>query len=91
MSVKQLRVPVQVDRDVYDLMKAYSEITGVPVARVIREGLTDFAESVLSVRLEALQGTKQSVVLEGVIPPDPLADTDNVISFAKGASAGTIN
>ena len=56
---KGLRVPVLVDREMYDMFKAYSEITGVPVSRVIREALKDFAETSLDARMETL--TKKTV------------------------------
>ena len=64
MVVNSSRVPVAIDRDVYDAFKAYSELTGVPVARIVREALRDFKETSLQARLESLtQGVRKAPVV----------------------------
>ncbi len=48
------RVPVMIDAEVYQRLKAYSVATGIPVARVVFRGLTDWLETVGRERLDAL-------------------------------------
>jgi hypothetical protein len=52
--MKSLRVPVAIDRDVYDMFKAVSQATGIPVARLIRDAMTSFKPE-LERRLEILK------------------------------------
>lgn len=56
-----VRVPVKVDGDLYQTFKSYSDVTGVPMAHVVREALQDFAETTLAARLETLQETTHFV------------------------------
>ena len=58
MSQTQLRVPVLIDRERCDAYKAYSELTGVPVLRIVREALDAFRPS-LKARIDALEMQKQ--------------------------------
>lgn len=56
---RQKRVPVMIDDTEYQRYKFYSDVTGVPISRVIREALEDFATVSLAARLEALTGSKE--------------------------------
>lgn len=56
---RQKRVPVMIDDTEYQRYKFYSDVTGVPISRVIREALEDFATVSLAARLEALTGGKE--------------------------------
>ena len=63
------RVPVRIDGPLYQRIKAYSDVTGVPVVRVVNDALEQFSQTSLQTRLEALTVTatataKQS--LDGV-------------------------
>lgn len=78
----QCRVPVQVERELYNQFKAYSAVTGVPVARVIREALEDFAATSLQVRLEALQAGRKR---DNVVAIDEFSPN----AFAVGATASS--
>ena len=49
------RQPVMIDAEVYDRLKAYSEATGIAIARVVASGLTDWLDTVGAARLEALK------------------------------------
>jgi hypothetical protein len=64
LAEKKFRVPVLIDRDLYDVFKTYSEITGIPVVRVIREALTDYRETSLETRIEMI---KMKTIDGGVI------------------------
>lgn len=52
--MKSNRVPVQIDAETYRLLKAYSEQTGVPVARVVSGALKDWLNTVGVARLAVL-------------------------------------
>ena len=49
-----LRVPVLVDRWIYNRFKAHSESTGVPVSRLVRDAMIAY-EVTLEARLKALK------------------------------------
>ena len=51
--MRKPRIPVLVDRDAYDVFKAYSDATGVPVSKLVREAMAAFT-SELQRRLESL-------------------------------------
>lgn len=53
--MKSKRVPVMIDAEVYERLKAYSEATGIAIARVVASGLTDWLDTVGAARLEALK------------------------------------
>lgn len=52
---KSKRQPVPVDADIYNRYKQYSELTGIPIARLVREALQERYDVVLAARLEKLQ------------------------------------
>jgi hypothetical protein len=56
--MKTARVPVQLDRDLYDIVKAYSDVTGVPLSQVMRQAITAFQPE-LTRRLEILKRSSQ--------------------------------
>lgn len=69
------RVPVSIPEEVYALYRSYSQITGVPVSRAMVDGLKEYAEVVLAVRLETL--AEQAKVGKGVLTfPSPLPVTN---------------
>ena len=41
----------------YQRIKAYSDVTGVPVVRVVNDALEQFSQTSLQTRLEALTAT----------------------------------
>lgn len=48
-------IPVNVpDDETYQLYKTYSQLTGVPVSRAIRDAMKEYAEVILTTRLETL-------------------------------------
>lgn len=49
------RQPVPVDADIYETLRTYSKITGVPIARVVDQALRLHIETVITTRLETLQ------------------------------------
>jgi hypothetical protein len=53
-SPSTVRVPVMVNRTIYNELKSFSEVTGVPVARLVQEALEDFRATSLQARLDAL-------------------------------------
>jgi len=61
--MSKLRVPVLVDREEYETFKAYSELTGVPVARLVRDAMKDYAAVTLAARMEALTRTTATCTL----------------------------
>jgi hypothetical protein len=52
MSTRQ---PVMIDADLYVRLKEYSQATGVPIARVVARGLTDWLDTVGAARLEGFK------------------------------------
>lgn len=60
-------VPVKVNREVYDKVKQYSTITGIPAARVISEALSDWLETTGEARLDAL-----TVISSKIVPIDQM-------------------
>lgn len=48
------RVPVLVDREQYENLKRYADITGDSVASVVRQALQDFEDTVIATKLESL-------------------------------------
>jgi len=73
-SVKSaVAVPVRIDDKLYEQIKAYSEVTGVPVVRVVHEAVEDFVSTTLQARLEALQTKKSNVVSIDVSQPQAFA------------------
>jgi hypothetical protein len=54
MAIKSKHVPVQVDAATYELVKAYSEKSGVPVTRVVAVALKEWLATIGAARLEAL-------------------------------------
>jgi hypothetical protein len=53
--MKSKRVPVMLDADVYERLKAYSTATGIPIARVVARGLADWLDTVGAARLAMLK------------------------------------
>lgn len=51
--MKSDRVPLMVDSETYTALKALSDITGAPVARIAREALQDWMGTIGAARLEA--------------------------------------
>ncbi len=49
-----LRVPVLIDRESYDMFKAYSELTGVPVSVLVRRAMADYASVTIGARMDTL-------------------------------------
>lgn len=60
--MKSDRVPVLIDAATYQRLKSYSELTGVPVAKVAREALADWMDTVGAARMEALTATAGSYI-----------------------------
>ncbi len=56
-------IPVQIDAETYTAAKAYADLTGIPVARVVRAALKDWMETVGAARLETLTGRNNLVVM----------------------------
>lgn len=56
------RVPVMVDESIYNAFKAYSNKSGAPVSFLIREALTEWADTVIAARSESLDNTTAKVV-----------------------------
>jgi hypothetical protein len=56
-AVSEVRVPmlIRVDRELANKFKAFSDVTGVSIAHIVREALEDFANTSLEARLESLQ------------------------------------
>jgi len=59
---KGKRVPVMVDESVYNEFKNYSNQSGAPISYLIREALTEWADTVLAARSESLGKTTAKVV-----------------------------
>ena len=77
-----LRVPVLVDREEYDAFKTYSELTGIPVSRLVRDAMKDYREVTLAARIEALTGLTATCTLPEPELPEPVCiDTSN--NFAR--------
>lgn len=53
--MKSNRQPVMIDADLYARLKAYSEATGIAIARVVARGLTDWLDTVGEARLAMLK------------------------------------
>ena len=66
-QLNAFRVPVLVDRERYDRMKAYSELTGQTVADLIRQALDDFDEVSIASRLETLNNPQSVTTKADVI------------------------
>lgn len=62
MNKSSAAVPVRIEEKLYEAIKAYSDLTGVPVVRVVHEAVEDFVATTLQARLEALQTKKSNVV-----------------------------
>jgi hypothetical protein len=55
MTAAKKYIPVNIPNDAtYQLFRSYSELTGVPISKAIREAMKEYAEIVLAVRLETL-------------------------------------
>jgi hypothetical protein len=80
---KGLRVPVLVDRESYDQFKSYSELTGVPMARLIRDAMQEYAEVTLAARTEAMTGARAA----GTVPDDIELKVIGIDTFAHAAKA----
>lgn len=48
------RQPVPVDAAQYEFMRNYSKLTGIPIARIVRDAIQAHIDITLSTRLEAL-------------------------------------
>lgn len=55
------RVPVQIDREVYELFRLYAETHNMTMRDAINEGLKDFADHSIPPRIEERTGIKQRV------------------------------
>jgi hypothetical protein len=64
-------IPVNVPEEIYQVYRSYSQLTGVPVAKAIRDGLNEYAATCLSARLETL--TEQIKAGRGVLQPHAAA------------------
>lgn len=56
------KVPVMVDESVYNTFKKYSNKSGAPVDYLVREALTEWADTVLAARAESLDNKKAKVI-----------------------------
>jgi hypothetical protein len=54
MAIKSKHIPVHIDAATYELVKAYSEKTGMPVTRVAGLALREWLATMGAARLEAL-------------------------------------
>ena len=54
MAVKSKHIPVHVDAATYELVKGYSERTGMPVTRVVAVALKEWLATMGAARLQAL-------------------------------------
>jgi len=52
--MKSDRIPVPVDSNMHLQLKAYSDLTGVPIARVVREAVSDWLSTTGQARMETL-------------------------------------
>lgn len=77
--------PVKIYEEGYNKLKQYSELTGVPIKRVIAEMIEDWMDSVGQVRLEAL--TSMTIIASD-LKPSVLAP---VISISSAATNGMSN
>jgi hypothetical protein len=80
---KGLRVPVLVDRESYDQFKAYSELTGVPMARLIRDAMQEYAEVTLAARTEALTSATATCTVRDDIDFGKVVGIDTFAMAAK--------
>ncbi len=48
------RQPVMIDADLYKRLQEYSAATGIPIARIVSRGLSDWLDTVGRERLDAL-------------------------------------
>jgi hypothetical protein len=55
MALKSKHIPVHVDAETYELAKAYSEKTGVPMTRVVARALREWLETVGARQLAAFK------------------------------------
>jgi hypothetical protein len=53
-AVRAKRQPVPVDATQYEFMRNYSKLTGIPIARIVRDAIQAHIDVTLSTRLEAL-------------------------------------
>ena len=53
MALKSKHIPVNVDAETYELAKAYSAKTGVPITRVVAEAMRDWLQTIGAARLKA--------------------------------------
>jgi len=70
-STAKKYIPVNVPEEIYQVYKSYSQLTGVPVAKAIRDGLNEYAATCLSARLETL--TEQIKAGRRVLQPHAAA------------------
>ncbi len=61
-AVSDPRVTVKVDRELYDQLKAYSDVTGVTMTHILHEALSDFVATSMKARMDSLM-TKPSNVI----------------------------
>lgn len=63
--IKSKRIPVAIDKAVYEKLKAYSDMTGVAVARAVERALGEWLETVGAVHMEVLAGKFSGKALLG--------------------------
>ena len=51
------RLPIKISAEAYGLLKHYSEVTGVPITKVITEAVQDWYEIIGITRIEKLTGS----------------------------------
>lgn len=79
------RQPVPVDADIYEFLKSYSLLTGIPVARIVNRGLREHINDVLTLRMAAMQtraAGDQAKALDLPIVPSAVYTMDDAMSVA---------
>ena len=69
-------IPVNSPEEIYQVYKSYSQLTGVPVAKALRDGLQEYADVCLSVRMETLTAQIKAGkgVLHAAVKQQPAAE-----------------
>lgn len=80
------RVPVPIEGQLYLKLRAYSHVTGVPVARIVHMALTEYEQTVLTTRMESLSkycnGDRGIPAAEVPLVPSPAFTADDAMSEA---------
>jgi len=59
MAIKSRHIPVMVDKVTYNAVKTFSEISGIPVTRVVAEAIKEWLTTTGAAKLAALQSLKK--------------------------------